>query len=100
MLKLSRLKDLLIIPMVSTDSSSMDVDRLMHRFQHLEVSFALTYLVGLLAKFELAAPLDSQHLLVPALLPLRNSPGIAASNRQVGRSPGLSINQSRFELHR
>ncbi|KAL5961249.1 Leucine-rich repeat serine/threonine-protein kinase 1, partial [Taenia solium] len=90
-LKLSRLKDLLIIPTISPDTSSMDVDRLMHRFQHLEVSFALTYLVGLLAKFELAAPLDSQHLLVPALLPLRNSSSIAASSRQIRITPLNSV---------
>ncbi|KAL5106948.1 hypothetical protein TcWFU_006710 [Taenia crassiceps] len=90
-LKLSRLKDLLIVPMGSTGTSFMDVDHLMHRFQHLEVSFALTYLVGLLAKFELAAPLDSQHLLVPALLPLRNLPNIAASNRQIRITPLNSV---------
>nr|CDS21207.1 leucine rich repeat serine:threonine protein [Echinococcus granulosus] len=86
-LKLSRLKDLLVVPMVSTEASSVDADRIMHRFQHLEISFALTYLVELLAKFELAAPLDSHHLLVPALLPLRNSANIVASNRQIRITP-------------
>uniref|UniRef100_A0A158RE58 non-specific serine/threonine protein kinase n=1 Tax=Hydatigena taeniaeformis TaxID=6205 RepID=A0A158RE58_HYDTA len=90
-LKLSRLKELLIVPMASAETSSSDVDRLMHRFQHLEVSFALTYLVGLLAKFELAAPLDSQHLLVPALLPLRNSSDFSSSNRQIRITPLNSV---------
>lgn len=59
-----------------------DVEHLMRRFQHLEISFALTYLVSLLAKFELAAPLDSQNLLVPALLPLKRL--ASAPDRQVG----------------
>lgn len=41
------------------------------RFVDIERSFAFTYLVGLLAKFELAVPLDSQHLLIPTLLPAK-----------------------------
>lgn len=91
-MNLSRLKDLLTsteTPNVSSEpENSENIDRLMCRFQHLEISFALTYLVGLLGKFELAAPLDSQHLLVPALLPMRKladfeSKFSDAPNRQV-----------------
>lgn len=90
-LNLSRLKELLIpqkIQISAEPKSSGDIDQLMRRFQHLEASFAVTYLVNMLAKFELVAPLDSQHLLVPALLPLRrladlDSKDSDAPNRQV-----------------
>nr|CDS25898.1 leucine rich repeat serine:threonine protein [Hymenolepis microstoma] len=95
-LNLSRLKDLLIssdIPSVPVaPEKSEDIDRFMRRFQHLEVSFALTYLVGLLGKFELGAPLDSQHLLVPPLLPMRKLADFNwkisdAANRQIRITP-------------
>ncbi|KAM7533897.1 hypothetical protein Aperf_G00000117352 [Anoplocephala perfoliata] len=94
-LNLSRLKDLLTspkIPTITDPKSSGDIDKLMRRFQHLEVSFAVTYLVSLLAKFELVAPLDSQHLLVPALLPSRRLADLAskvsdAPNRQIRLTP-------------
>uniref|UniRef100_A0A158QE53 Non-specific serine/threonine protein kinase n=1 Tax=Hymenolepis diminuta TaxID=6216 RepID=A0A158QE53_HYMDI len=105
-LNLSRLKELLTsteTPNVSGESeNSADIDRLMCRFRHLEVSFALTYLVGLLGKFELAAPLDSQHLLVPALLPMRkladfDSKFSNVPNRQIRITPLNNVDTSQRE---
>lgn len=85
MLNLSLLKDLLIAPVNRVEPSLLEVDHLMRRFRHLEVNFALTYLVGLLAKLELAALLDPQHLLVPALIPLRRlADAKDVPSRQVG----------------
>uniref|UniRef100_A0A0R3T3W3 non-specific serine/threonine protein kinase n=1 Tax=Rodentolepis nana TaxID=102285 RepID=A0A0R3T3W3_RODNA len=91
-LNLSRLKDLLISSDIQSvpvaPEKSEDIDRFMHRFQHLEVSFAMTYLVGLLGKFELGAPLDSQHLLVPVLLPMRK---LADFNWKISDAPNRQI---------
>uniref|UniRef100_A0A5K3G062 COR domain-containing protein n=1 Tax=Mesocestoides corti TaxID=53468 RepID=A0A5K3G062_MESCO len=101
-LNLSRLKDLLTANEVPQEGPVLE--QLMGKFHHLEVSFALTYLVGLLAKFELAVPLDSQHLLIPALLPsTKNTPlsdpsGLQSTSRQIRLTPKWTADSERSLL--
>nr|VZI44507.1 unnamed protein product [Spirometra erinaceieuropaei] len=83
-LKLSALGELLAA------ETSCDGDLANSQFEHLDRTLALTYLVGLLIKFELAVPLDAHHLLMPTLLPTkspRTSGDAEAIPRQVYLTP-------------
>ncbi|VDN34921.1 unnamed protein product [Dibothriocephalus latus] len=83
-MKLSALGELLAAETSSSGGVSSGDPANSRQFEHLDRTLALTYLVGLLIKFELAVPLDSRHLLMPTLLPAK-SPRTAGNAEAISR---------------